>query len=334
MSPFLRPGLIVDIARAAGLTLRSAGGGTKFTLKCPCHDDRTASAFVSNENNVFFCSVCTPAKGWTAKQFCAAVGQPWIANTEPSPRPVVHVSQPRARAEVDFTPSDSAATWAASFARARDDEQVEADRDVHDYVARRGLGEALELGGYGVVPTSGLHPALARWPGSGHRVVAPLFDAQGEIASIQARSILPDGLKTMNPKGSRVAGTVFADRAGQRVLAGERAERIVFGEGLTDLLALCISSPWPVLTAPGTSNAVNAVGAWAGGAEVLLALDSDAAGEAAVEPVAQRLFDHGARSVRRVEWPGKVKDACEVLTQYGDVGLHEFLKSLGNGGST
>jgi len=323
----MQPGLIFAIAADAGVAI--VGEGEKRRCRCPFHDDRTASAFLSL-SNVFFCSVCTPGKGWTAKQFSEAIGQPWITAKYTAAPPVVHF-RPPSRAEDEFTPLDAAATWTASFARARDDWMVVDDRHVHDYVAERGLGEALELGAYGVLPTMGLHPRLARWLRSGHRVVAPLFTLKGDIVSIQARSIVPDGLKTVNPKGSRVAGTVFADSYGRAVLAGSPAPRIVFGEGLTDMLALAITSPWPVLTAPGTSNAVCAVGSWAEGKEVLLALDCDGAGEQAIAGVAQRLYAHGVRSVRRVVWPGGAKDACDVIQQRGDVALQEFLQGLRGG---
>jgi len=316
-------GLIFQIVLDAGIALH--GHGDKRTLRCPFHQDRNASAFVSIDN-VFFCSVCTPEKGWTAKQLSSAIGQPWITAKYTAAPPVVHF-RPPLRAEDEFTPLDAAATWTASFARARDDGMVVDDRQVHDYVAERGLGEALELGAYGVLPTMGLHPRLARWLRSGHRVVAPLFTLEGDIASIQARSIVPDGLKTVNPKGSRVAGTVFADPYGRAVLAGSPAPRIVFGEGLTDMLALAITSPWPVLTAPGTSNAVRAVGSWAKGKDVLLALDADAAGDAAADLVILELRRHGARDVRRVRWPGGAKDACDVVATRGISGLHDVLQS-------
>lgn len=312
-------GLLFEILTSAGYRLR--GSGKKRVLRCPLHKDRNPSAFAS-ENNVFYCSCCTPEAGWTAKTLCAALGLPWLTGGRPLVPPPRRAEPP---ARATFSAATARTVWEMSFARAREDERVEEDRPVHDYMAGRGLGEALELGAYGVLPTSGLPSVIQGWPRSGHRIVAPLFSPLGVVVSLQARAILPSKLKVLSPKGARVAETLFADRGGQRVLAGEPAERIVYGEGLTDMLALAICSPWPVLTAPGTSNAVGSVGAWANGADVLLALDCDGAGDEAVTPVAQSLYANGARRVRRVRWPRPINDACQFLAEQGDAALHQWL---------
>lgn len=320
----LLPGMIFGIAADVGITMR--GKGDKRACKCPFHDDHIASAFLS-VTNCFYCSVCTPAHGWSAKTFSEALGLSWngraVTTTFVRQRPRSAPPPP------SFGPYEARLTWNASYARCRDDDRAVDDRDVFAWIADRGLLESFELGVLGVVPTRGLQAAIAWWPERGYRVVAPLFDAHGEIVSIQARAIIPAEQKVRNPKGSRIAGTVFADRPGQRALAGVQADRVVYGEGLTDMLALSISSPWPVITAPGTGNALNSVGPWANGAEILLALDCDAAGQEAVLPVAQRLREYGARNVRRVEWPDGAKDACDVLAARGSAGLHEFLLRVG-----
>ena len=103
------------------------------------------------------------------------------------------------------------------------------------------------------------------------------------------------------------------------------AGEVVFGEGLTDLLALAIASPFPVITAPGTANAVACVGSWARGRRVLLALDNDESGRKAAPPTAAALYGQGATRVIAVTWPGNAKDACDVVAARGVVGLEEFL---------
>jgi len=319
-------GEIFRIAEGAGIRMR--GDGDKRTLRCPFHDDHNASAFLS-VSNVFFCSVCTPGGGWTAKRFAEALGVLWNGRNSTDFAPVVRFVEPSPRREPKFSVAEAKTTWIRSLARARDDEMVERDRDVHDYLARRRLGEALELGAYAVLPSDDLNLVIARWPERGYRLIAPLFDLSGTIVSLQARSIVPVIRKTLNPTGSPVAGTVFADRRGQRLLAGETASHVVFGEGMTDMIALAIASPWPVLSAPGTANAVRAVGAWARGATVLLALDCDEAGNAAVVPVADALYRHGARAVRRVVWDDELNDACAVVEAAGVSALDEFLVGLG-----
>ncbi len=320
----LPQGLIFEIARAAGLTLFERGG--KAVLCCPFHCDRNASAFVS-KSNVFFCSVCTPDGGWSAKRFAAAVGQPWGCHVNAEvPRPTRAVNA--VQLEPTFSPADALRTWTQALARARDADAVGEDRQTHEYLELRRLMPACEFRAFGVlVGSANLHPAIANWPRSGYRIVAPLYDSCGNVVNTQARGLPGCTPKTRVPKGCRISGTVFADSRGRRVLSGqaEDASTVVFGEGMTDCLALTIASPFAVLTAPGTSNACKAVGPWALDRRVLLALDNDEAGNMAVAPAARALYSHGATEVARVAWPQGAKDACGVLEAFGAQGLHEFL---------
>jgi hypothetical protein len=317
-------GVIFRIACDAGIDVPPKG--SKRPIKCPFHDDKHASAFLS-EQNIFFCSCCSPDGGWPAKRFAEALKLDWsryIRELRPTSLPVTPMPPPPT-----FSAGDAQQTWARAFARARDDESVDQDRAVYDYLHQRGLAEAFEHGVFGVLgPDKDLHRALSSWYGRGYRLLVPLFDQQGVIANIQARAIRDVTPKTMLPAGARVSGTVFADRRGQALLGGEDAsQHVILGEGLTDTLALSAASPIPVLAAPGTSIALSAVGAWANGRDVLLALDCDAAGRKAIASVANALFRHGARRVRQVVWPGGAKDACDVVMQREIAGLYEFLKS-------
>jgi hypothetical protein len=318
----LPPGLLFEVARDRDIAMR--GNGNKRQICCPFHEDKHASAFLSNDN-IYFCSCCTPNGGWPAKRFVQELGLNWDSYMHRHVSPTLHVAR---EPKPTFTPADAQATWKRAFARARDDDAIDRDRAVYEYLHRRGLAEAWELGAFGIVTGgSDLHPALARWVECGYRLLVPLFDQDGEIANVQARTVHDRTPKTMLPAGSRVAGTMFADRRGQALLRGEAADRtVILGEGLTDTLALTIASPVPVIAAPGTSNAVNTVGPWARGRHVLLALDVDAAGEIALKPTAAALYAHGAKHVQRVVWPGGAKDACDVVAQRGVVGLESFLK--------
>jgi len=324
----LPAGVIFDLARAADITVREHGD--KRPIKCPLHGDRQASAFLS-ANNVFYCSVCTPETGWSAKRFAQAIGVDW-SRFRPS-----SIQRSRRDADEDpnpFTPTDAAATWRRALARARDDDAVDVEKRVYAYLAARGLTESFELGAFGILTDwPDLHSKLKTWPNRSYRIVAPLLSQRGLIANIQARAIDAHRMpKTMVPLGSRVSGTVFADRRGQRLLRGEANDPIVvLGEGLTDMLALSIASPFPVITAPGTSNAVAAIGHWVRDRWILLALDRDLAAEMQVQRVAEAIHRYGGRGVRRVIWPGTAKDACDVGAERDWPALTEFLQRAAAG---
>jgi DNA primase len=130
----------------------------------------------------------------------------------------------------------------------------------------------------------------------------------------------------MTPKGALISGTVFADYLGLEVLQGRwgKGRSVILGEGLTDFLALAISSPYPVLSIPGVATAKSAIGEWVRGRVVHLCFDCDAAGEKAVRDVAPLIRAHGGKPVR-ISWYGGLKDAGEMIQRYGAHGLSEFL---------
>jgi hypothetical protein len=273
--------------------------------------------------------VCYPGSGLGAKEFAERLGLDWDRYRPQRERPRI-VIHPRVETPA-FTAAEAQAVWEIALARARDDDSVGADAAVYAYVAGRQLLESWELGLFGVLaPSERLHPAVRTWPSRSYQVVAPLHDQHGAVVNLQARAINERAPKTLVPAGSTVAGTVFADRAGRALLRGESGpdSAVIYGEGLTDLLALASSAVVPVLCAPGTSNAARGAGTWARGREILLALDCDAAGDQAVPNVSARLYGAGARNVRRVRWPRDCKDACDVVAQRGVVGLEEFLALL------
>lgn len=329
-SGVLPPGVIFDLARSAGVIVPLTGPKRRIRCPLPGHEDTTPSAFLS-ERNVFYCSICTPGGGWSARKFALVLGLQWPP--EISGRPAVHPS-PECADGRPFRSDDAATIWGIALERARDDRCVEADRAVYEYVNRRGLMPSWEESAFGIVASEmPLPDAIRHWPEGGYRLVAPLYNGAGRVTNIQARAITQINPKTRFPAGSRAAGTLFADGRGQQVLQGVRTgpRQVLLGEGLTDHLALTIASPIPVLSAPGTGMAEAAIGPWAAGIEVYLALDRDPAGEAAVRGAARAAHQHRARRVHRVVWPGNAKDACDVLTALGEAGLAQFLEETVRG---
>lgn len=333
----LPDGLIFQIALDADLEPR--GKGAKRTLRCPFHEDRHASAFLAAEN-VFHCSVCTPGSGLSAKDFCTALGRDWSAYVTSMTRRSEPESMLR-RADTApkpmFTAKDAELTWSLARTRARDDDKVEEDRPVYDYLATRGLLESWELGAFGVLGSEmRLPPAVRSWPSNGYRVIAPLYDSTGAITNVQARAIVPCEKKVVFPTGSVAKGTVFACSRGIELLRGENAgiSTAIFAEGLTDYLALSFTSPVPVLASPGTSVAAHGIGPWVEGLDLILALDCDQAGESVISPTASAAFGFGAKSVQRLEWPAAANDACDVVKRLGAQGLEQFLiRALSAGAS-
>ena len=324
----LRPGLIVQIALDAELELR--GRGEKRTLRCPFHPDRHPSAFVTDDN-VFFCSVCTPGETWTAKTFCTKLGLNWSSyfrGGTATARTATWRAPSRSRPEPTFSSSEARRVFELALSRTRAEKLSRLDRELDEFLARRGLGLAWDEGGFGVVGDGmDLPSAIRSWPNRGYRLVLPLFDAHGTISGIQARAVTSIRPKTMFPEGARISGTVFADARGQAVLRGEQRDLpVLLGEGLTDTLALSTCSPIPLLAVPGSSNAVASIGCWVEDRVLFIALDCDDVGERAALAAARAAHERACLRTRRIRWPDGAKDACDVLASRGASGLAEFLK--------
>lgn len=115
---------------------------------------------------------------------------------------------------------DAEFVWRVALARARDDNRIDEDREVYDYLAKRKLADAWEQGAFGVLPTGDNLPASVNWwPRTGHRLIVPLFDERGELALVQSRCVRPSNRKTLNPTGGSTIGRVFANQAARAMLA-------------------------------------------------------------------------------------------------------------------
>ncbi len=322
-------GLILGVLQRAGCRVQD-DGRDKIPICCPLpgHDDVRPSAFVNVVTNVLYCSAgCTGGRAWTTKALSEALGVPW-------PPPELRNRRVRTRGTSrPFGPADAATLWQAALRRALDDAYAEADRAAYEYLERRGLCAAWEHRAFGLVTEEmDVHPAARRWVPGGYRIAAPLFDVgTGEITNVQARCIIPNDPKVLVPKGSKMAGTAFANEAARALIRDPSGASgfVIVGEGLTDFLAFTISlgDATPIVCAPGAGGAPKAIGPWIRGLDLVVATDNDTAGAAVVQRVADEASRLGSRRTLRLSWPGGAKDACEMVEKYGAEGLHDAIRS-------
>lgn len=316
-------------------------GELKWTARCPAHEDRSPSLSISEGEDGRVLLHCYA--GCSTDALCAAMGIE-LQDLFPADNPRRAFGGRRRTAgearrptapRLTFGPREARCTWTLARGRARDDECVEADRAVYDYMIRRRISEGWEQPGFGVLSQGMELPDQIRWwPGSGYRVVAPLYNLHGELVNVQARCIL-DGAsrKVLVPTGSRCKGTVFANHSGRDLLEhGGGTPEVIILEGLTDFLAVGLATCAAVLSAPGTSAAESGVGEWADDRDIFIGVDLDDAGNACVEGLAAALFAAQARSVHRLVWPDKCVDACDTLAALGSRDFSEFLSDCLKGG--
>ena len=308
---------------------------TDATARCPAHDDRNPSLSLGSGQNGEALLCCHA--GCSAAEILSSLG---LAMKDLFP---TDGERDVARLQQAITRPRQRSTWSADCAktvcqvglsRTRNDEAIDADAAAYEYLKSRGLSPAWEQNLYGI-----LHPELVselprvvrHWPKRGYRIVAPLYDQQGEVSEVQARSIDPKAeIRTLLPKGGSAKGKVFACSQGRALLRNESTSSIVIlGEGLTDYLALSISAPIPVFSTAGVGTAANCVGPWAKERTVILALDCDQAGEKGTVDAAQVIKERGGRA-QRLRWPREANDACELVERFGVDDLAQFLAGIAN----
>jgi hypothetical protein len=338
------------IHHLASLGFPCQGDATKLKLRCPLpgHDDRSPSAVIFPQTMRFHCSVCLPSSSISVLALLSRldasmdrfVSGKESCSSRHNPETTILPESPRS----PFNPQDAIDLWTKALARARDDRSLDRpeDQEVYRYLARRKLAPAWEDGSYGILASDMVLPdAVRSWPGRGYRLLVPLVHVPtAQLVNVQARCIRAGASpKTLLPAGSRSKRTVFASKTGLRLLQESQAEAqvsssrpfspvVILAEGLTDFLALSIHARVPVLAVPGVSTAASAVGPWARGRTVCLALDEDEAGERAVMDTQSQAHALGAREVRRVHWPLGAKDACEALEALGERGFQEHLDQV------
>jgi DNA primase len=218
---------------------------------------------------------------------------------------------------------------------------LRSQRDVADYLDARKLFVDAEAVGVAALPPPGAQPALVRallgdyprdalvaagivrgqsdgldWPQ--HRLVIPWRDRDGRIASLQRRTIAPLGNlpKYVFPAGGfrprAPYGAEFFD------VAAPDCEAVVVTEGALEALARrAVARRWGerviVLAVPSASTLLDPK-TWASfidGRDVVVAFDSDNAGERAAAAFAEKICA-GARSLTRERLEG-AKDFGEAI---------------------
>ena len=221
---------------------------------------------------------------------------------------------------------------------------VTEDAEAVAYLAGRGL-DAVELASapplaFVLRPVAEC-PLWARlggrsWAESGHRLIVPLYNADGVCAGVRARSWTPGESKSkVSPIGQNAAGLVLADWTGRAMLAGSRAVREVWiAEGESDFWTLALADLGELLEGRRVKRSAAergrsdvavlgiVAGAWpdddAGAAiarrvpataRVMLAVDEDGAGSAYAAAVANSLDRRGVACERVAppQWPGAKK---------------------------
>lgn len=154
------------------------------------------------------------------------------------------------------------------------------------------------------------------WAATGHRVVVPLYDARGRLASLHARNVRPDaGLKSASPTGCTTRGLALADSLGQRMLAGEREAAelvtrvgVVIAEGAPDFLSWATARGDADDQAPAVLGVMS--GTWTPGladrlpdCTITIATDNDDAGDKYAEHIIQTLGSRmRAGHVQAIRW--------------------------------
>jgi DNA primase len=214
-------------------------------------------------------------------------------------------------------------------------------RDVVAYLDGRGLLAAARADGWAGLPAgadtlaawaSVLRAALPAehvegagllkgpsWVWASHRLVIPWRDLEGRVVTFQRRAVAPlaDGLpKYVFPKGHRPAYPYGAER-----LAKFPADApIAFVEGAVDVLAArelglsrATGQDGAVLGLPGVTTWLEEWGPLVTGRVIVLGVDADNAGDAAVNRLAARIYAAGARAVKRARPPRRAKDWAAAL---------------------
>jgi hypothetical protein len=308
--------------------------GRQLTGFCPFHEERTPSFSVNPESGKFFCFGCQ-AKGdvfdlvghlWGVKGLrgqVAAVahwgGLAWaldqIEGREAPHAPAPATKRaPKLAARKPVDRGEVAALWKLC-------RPVTDDAAVAEYLMDRGLDptEIAERDLARALPQGPKLPTWASyqrvpWNRSNHRLVARLFDAQGQLASLTARRIVSadDGVKkALFPWGPR-AGLVLADEAGRWALRAPHdyvPAELWIGEGLTDHLALACDFALGDESAPG-SLAIVGPSSWSKAAAdrvqdrvvIVVAVDTDKAGDGYLSEIV-KTFE--GRPVRIDRWTPK-----------------------------
>jgi hypothetical protein len=160
-------------------------------------------------------------------------------------------------------------------------------------------------------------PSVITWPrwwphrSKVRRLAMPMFDANGAMASMQARAIVDATPKDMNARGFSVAELVFACPLGRAFLAGDcrDLEAVITVEGLTDVLKVAsrvyLSGRRRAVlgVVSGSAPLVGRVD-WPPGVPCWVGTDDDDQGEKYAAQIVAHLPEHVR--CERITWGGEV----------------------------
>lgn len=310
----------VDLVELVAARVELRKSGSQFVGLCPFHTERTPSFYVHPERG-FYCHGCG-AKG-DALDFLRLVDGLTLEEAlerldhgtpAPGRRP--------ARAPVRTEPTrDAAALWARLALR---DDAGEA------YLAGRGLlyrdPDVLRFN----VGDSG-DWWLDERAREGYHCAFAVRNSLGQVQTLSLRRVTEEEPKKLSLAGCPTSGAAIVSPGIEQLAGGNpefAADRVLVLEGGTSWLGASAlfsqasadygSAPaWP-LGAIGVSQAAGVVSAFAAVVHwrtVLVGLDADGAGRAAVPDVDEAARKAGARAVIRAEAPG-AKDWAELCLSW------------------
>jgi DNA primase len=298
---------MVDVV-SARTQLRRASG-TRFTGRCPFHEEKTPSFSVNPVDKLYYCFGC--GKGGDVISFVREtenldfVGAvEWLADRFRVPIEVEeaspHVEQERRRRERLYAVLDHTAAY---FERVLWDGDLGAS--VREYLAGRGLGEGIAKEfRLGLSPGRGLAEKARergftldelKWAGLvttrgtdyfPRRLMFPLADARGRVVGFQARKLRDDdplkGKYVNSPEGDlfHKSAILYGLHLAKGAIGKQDFAAVV--EGNTDVIALRQAGFEPVVASMGTAlteRQLRELGRMT--KKLVLCFDADAAGQEA-----------------------------------------------------
>jgi Toprim-like len=315
---------VVTVAADLGLELRRATSST--TCACPAcgaktrhasrHDRRGAVGIAHRSPFGWRCFAC--GAGGDAPDFVAFALEgarfrdlgteqrqnvrAWFVARGAGVAPVARPSAPPSPRAPSFPPShELGEVWLGAGS-------VDTDPHVAEYLRWRAL-DATAVAGLDLARAlARVHdlPAWAclgarTWLATGHRLLVPLYDAQGVLRSVLARSIERAPLrKSTAPRGYERSGLVMANAAGLALLERGEAEAptVVIREGEIDYLATATEYAGPVFgIVAGAWTAAHAARV-KDGMRVIIANDDDPAGDGYAAAIARTFQGRRVRLTR------------------------------------
>jgi Toprim-like len=228
-----------------------------------------------------------------------------VEPTEPPPRPSTIVERTS-----EYPPHEEVnVLWCACS-------RVDVDPEANAYLQSRGLDATCiaDRDLARVLAASGLPRWACSWAAT-HKIVVPLFDADGVMRSLLARSIDRNSpRKSLAPSGFARSGLIMSDLLGRQLLQrgaapewwlDDRELRVVVAEGEIDVLVWATWFSEADEHAPAVFGLVS--GSWTdeiamrvpSDATVVIATDNDAAGDKYANRVAETLDN---RAVHLERW--------------------------------